>query len=108
MHVKGHVVAGYIDDFILLNETYEGCIETVAETIITFDRLGFVVHPQKSVFIPNQSLVFLGFVINSVTMKIFLTAHKKDKIKHHLTYALLNSNNLSVEYVAKLICVYDI
>lgn len=103
LHVKRHVVAGYIDDFILLNETYEGCAATVAETIITFDKLGFVVHPQKSVFIPNQSLVFLGFVINSVTMKISLTDNKKEKMKHHLAYSLQNSSNLSVEYVARII-----
>ena len=43
LHLKRHVVAGYIDDFILLNETYEGCTVTVAETIISFDNLGFAV-----------------------------------------------------------------
>ena len=103
LHVKRHVIAGYIDDFILLNETYEGCTATVAETIISFDKLGFVVHPQKSVFIPNQSLVLLGFIINSVTMKISLTDSKKEKMKHYLEYDLQNSSNLSVEYVAKVI-----
>ena len=79
LFVKRHVIAGYINDFILLNETYEGCTATVAETTISFDKLGFVVHAQKSVLIPNQSLVFLGFVINSVTMKISLTDSKKGK-----------------------------
>ena len=103
LHVKGHTIAGYLDDFILLHDTYEGCAATVAETILHLDRLGFVVHPQKSILIPNQSLVFLGFIINSVTMKIFLTDRKKQTFKDHLIYTLQNSCNLSVEYVAKIL-----
>ena len=36
-------------------------------------------------------------------MKISLTDNKKEKMKHYLEYSLQNSNNLSVEYVAKII-----
>ena len=76
LHLKRHVVAGYIDDFILLNETYEGCTATVAETIISFGKLGFVVPPHESVFIPNQSLVFL---LNKYIRKT--SAFQKDGMK---------------------------
>ena len=30
-----------------------------------FDRLGFVVHPDKYVLVPTQETTILGFVINS-------------------------------------------
>ena len=84
LHTRGHIIAGYLDDFILLNDTYEDCAVSVAEIILTFDKLGFVVHPQKSVFIPTQNLLFLGFVINSITVTLTLTVHKKQKFKYHL------------------------
>ena len=75
LHQKGHIVAGYIDDFYLQGDSYNSCIENVIDTILMFDQFGFVVHPEKSVFTPKQQIVFLGFVINSVTMKVYL---KKD------------------------------
>ena len=81
MHNQGHIIAGYLDDFILLHDTYEGCAVSVIEAILTFDKLGFAVHPQKSVFIPTQSLVFLGFVINSLTMTLTLTAQKSRNLR---------------------------
>ena len=47
LHNQGHIIAGYFDDFIILHDTYEGCAVSVAEAVLTFDKLGFVVHPQK-------------------------------------------------------------
>ena len=103
LHLKGHIVAGYIDDFYLQSDSYNGCIENVIDTILMFDQFGFVVHPEKSVFTPKQQIVFLGFVINSVTMKVYLKKDKKSKLKDHLLFALQNQGKLTIEYVAKII-----
>jgi len=46
-----------------------------------FLSLCFIIHPQKSVFIPTQKLLFWGFVLDSVEMKIYLTNEKADKLK---------------------------
>ena len=37
-------------------------------------------HPKKSVFEPTQSIVFLGFLINSVTMTVNITNDKAEGI----------------------------
>ena len=37
------------------------CASNVIGTITLLGNLGFVLHPKKSVFIPTQILVFLGF-----------------------------------------------
>ena len=103
LHLKGHIVAGYIDDFYLQSDSYNSCIENVIDTILMFDQFGFVVHPEKSVFTPKQQIVFLGFVINSVTMKVYLKKDKKSKLKDHLLFALHNQGKLTMEYVAKII-----
>jgi len=53
----------------------------VIDTFIQFDSLGFTIHPDKSVFIPSQRLVLLGFIIDSVAMTITLTSEKALKVK---------------------------
>ena len=60
LHLKGHIVAGYIDDFYLQGDTKHRCVKNVIDTIIMFDRFGSVIHPEKSMFILKQQIVFLG------------------------------------------------
>ena len=43
-------------------------------------RLGFVVHPDKSVLQPSHSVKFLGFIIDSDTMTVRLTLEKISRI----------------------------
>ena len=102
LHGNGHVVSGYIDDFFLANDDYNGCIRTLADTICLFDNLGFVIHPEKSVF-PSQQLLFLGFLIDSVRMKVYLTKDKVIKVKQLIELALGNHEKLKIEFVAKVI-----
>ncbi len=45
------------------------------------DQLGFVIHPDKSILIPSQEIVTLGFLINSITMTMRLTKEKALDIK---------------------------
>ncbi|CAG2251887.1 unnamed protein product [Mytilus edulis] len=42
--------------------------------------LGFLVNKEKSVFIPTQRIIFLGYLIDSVQFKVFLTEEKIQKI----------------------------
>lgn len=46
-----------------------------------FDSLEFTIHVEKSVFIPSQRLVVLGFIIYSVAMSITLTPDKAQSVK---------------------------
>ena len=64
----------------MMATSYEKCCATVLEIINVLSELGFVVHENKSVFLPQQQATFLGFRINSKTMKVTLTPEKIDKI----------------------------
>ena len=77
---KGHLNVGYIDDSYLQGDTFEECKHNVRDSVSLFEKLGFLPHPEKSVFEPTQKIIFLGFVINSVTMTISLTPEKALKI----------------------------
>ena len=49
------------------------------ETLL--DSLGFVVHPDKSIFVPARLIEYLGFAIDFQSMTIFLKGKKKASIK---------------------------
>ena len=45
------------------------------------DNPGLVIHPEKSVFIPQQNMIFLGFVIDSVRMIVMLAEDNIHELK---------------------------
>ncbi|CAB4038742.1 Hypothetical predicted protein, partial [Paramuricea clavata] len=65
----GHQSSPYIDDSLLTGQTYDDCADNVIDTTQLIDNLGFIAHPDKSVFIPTQELDYLGFTLNSKTMR---------------------------------------
>ena len=78
IRIQGHTVAIYIDDIISVYDTFESCLLTVIKTIKL--SLGFVIHPEKSKFIPSKKVEYLGFVIDSERMVTYLSDYKKKKI----------------------------
>ena len=71
---------GYIDDSFLLGDDIFECTKNVIDTQNLFEKLGFIVHPKKSVFKPKQEISFLGFIIDSVKMIVKLPLEKVEKI----------------------------
>ena len=64
-----------------MGETFEECFDTVQNTVKLLHELGFVIHPDKSVFMPSQNIVFLGFIIDSKSMTVKLTEQKALNLK---------------------------
>lgn len=73
---KGHLNVGCIDDSYLQGENIEDCQANIYDTCNLFSKLGFILHPAKSVLKPVQVLTFLGFVLDSVNMTVSLTQEK--------------------------------
>lgn len=99
----GHIISGYIDDQYLQGKTQQKCIANVIAAITLFENIGLVIHPEKSVIVPQQRLVFLGFIIDSVLMTVSLTQDKKTKIKTLLSSFLENFCCVKIREVAKVI-----
>jgi hypothetical protein len=66
------------------------------------DKLGFTVHPLKSVFKPVQVIVFLGFVLNSLSMLVTVTPERIHSIIE-LCEDLLKTNYIILRDFARLI-----
>lgn len=77
----GHVSVVYIDDSYLQGDTYESCQRNITATVSLLSSLGFTVHPNKSILVPTQCMVFLGFVLNSAQMTIALSEERVIKLK---------------------------
>jgi len=50
LHLKGHIFSGYFDDLYLQEATYKDCVYNVIDTPRQINSLGFIAHPDKSVF----------------------------------------------------------
>ena len=93
---------GHIDDSFLVGYDYTACNNNVKVTVDTFLKLGFVIHPEKSVFIPTQEIEFLGFLLNSVSMTIRLPPAKAERVRL-ACQSLLFKNDMTTREVAQVI-----
>ena len=98
----GHTCMGHIDDSLLVASNYHSCENNVGATVGLFTHLGFTIHPDKSILKPTQEIEFLGFLINSITMTVRLSATKADKVKCACE-TLLRSKNHTIRDVAHVI-----
>lgn len=76
----GHICLNYMDDSFYIGRSALECAETTLHAIELFSRLGLQINPKKSVIVPSQTIEFLGFIIDSVSMTVTLSPRKKQKI----------------------------
>ena len=77
---KGVESFPYIDDSFVVADSFDKCKLGLKQLEQLLTKLGFVVHPTKSVLEPTQRLTFLGFELDSREFKIFLTRDKEEKL----------------------------
>lgn len=99
---KGHINVPYIDDSLLIGQTFNDCQQNVEDAVQLVDHLGFTVHPVKSVFQPSQVITFLGFIIDSSTMTVRLTEERAKDLQD-LCIDALHKHHISIRDVAKII-----
>ena len=99
---KGHELIGYIDDQYIQGDTFDSCFSSVKACIELLRSLGLVIHPEKSALVPSQTLEFLGFILNSVSMTVSLTEVKKIKIKEDCKF-LRDNKQTTIREVARVI-----
>ena len=78
---QGHISVIYIDALWLTADNLSQCPKNVIDTTSLLDKVGFVIHHEKSVLLPTQIITFLGFVLNSILMQVSLTPERALKLK---------------------------
>lgn len=74
----------YLDDWLLLGQSYQDCLTNIETTKELLISLGFIVNEEKSVLVPSQSCKFLGMIINSSNMTLSLPNEKRIRIHSEL------------------------
>ena len=92
LHNLGYLSLGYIDDSYLQGDTSSEWLENVNCTASLFKKLGFYLHATKSIVIPTQQLIFVGFVLNSIAMTVTPSEGKIQKLVTACRSSLNNSN----------------
>ena len=99
---QGHELVAYIDDSLIKGDSKEQCISTTKEAARLFDGLGFTVHPSKSSFEPDQRILFLGFILCSISMTVSVSDEKAKTICNFIE-DILEMTNISIRKFAKVI-----
>ena len=102
LRAEGHISTAYTDDSCLQGQTYDSCYKNIFETVHLMDSLGLTVHPKKSVLIPVQQIVFLGFILCSVSMTVRPTNEKCQKVID-MCHQILEHKRVTIRTFAQLI-----
>ena len=73
---KGFLIIIYLDAILVIGKSFRDCQDALWETFSMLVKLGFVINLKKSTLIPFQILEFLGFILNTLRMKIILHGDK--------------------------------
>ena len=74
-------LAVFIDDLITISRSFAEYERNIKLILTLCDSLGFVVHPDKSIFVTARLIEYLGFKINSQSMTIFLAQKKEETLR---------------------------
>lgn len=74
---QGYISTIYLDDYLCIGSTYEGCQQNINCTVKLFECLGLIINREKSNLSPSMHCKYLGFIINTEDMCLELPTDKK-------------------------------
>lgn len=74
----------YLDDWLLIGQSFEDCLENVEQTKSLLTALGFIINEEKSCLTPSKCCLFLGYNINSKDLQVSLPDQKIHKINSEI------------------------
>ena len=92
----------YLDDMLIMAESRDLAIEHTTIAVNLLSSLSFVLNEGKSILVPTQELEFLGFLVNSVRMSLYLPRDKVKSIKRECQ-SLLNNPSVSIRTLSRLL-----
>ena len=85
-----------------MGSSFFECERNIKLIVTLLDSLGFVVHPDKSIFVPAKSIEYFGFANDSQSMTVSFTQKKKASIKQ-LCHEVLQEEYLIIRKIARLL-----
>ena len=102
MREEGFSVLGYIDDSLIMANSFQECVQATQRLSEILTSLGFTINLQKSSLIPSKKITFLGYEFDSTSMTVQPTEKKRAKLLD-LTTKLLSKKVHKIRFVASAI-----
>ncbi|CAH2301722.1 Hypothetical predicted protein [Pelobates cultripes] len=99
---RGFLCLYYLDDILLLNPEVDTFVQQIDYLISLLQDLRFIVNLQKSILVPTQNILFLGFMLDTMDMTLGVPRDKWEKILAQITSALLK-HRWSLREIAKTV-----
>ena len=80
---RGRKCVCFLDDFLIVCDTYEECRDAILQLIHLLCKLGFWINYQK-VEGPSQRLTFLGITLDTIAMTLSLPPEKLQDLRRRL------------------------
>jgi len=101
LRILGIVCVCYLDDILIIAESYAKCNEQSNQVIGLLNSLGFQINSVKSQLIPKQRVRYLGFIIDSQHMKLYLPDEKVNRVKDKCRQ-VLSAKSVTIQLVSEL------
>ena len=90
---------------LIMNSTLAGARKDIMILKSILENLGFLINMEKSIFVPEQIIKFLGIIMDSTTMRFLLPDKKVAGIQkkcHHLVSSQVTSLSKLSHIIGKL------
>ena len=102
LRMTGMRITFYLDDLLIIGDTEESSKDAYRLAWQHLEKLGFALHTEKSVSTPVNRLKHLGFIIDSLELKVFMEPEKQVKLKKKLR-KILETPTLTIKELARII-----
>jgi hypothetical protein len=92
----------YLDDILIISSSKEQAAKDFNIAKGLLEDLGFIVHQTKSIATPSQTIEFLGLIVNSMNLSVFLPDTKVDSIIDLCALAI-DKNQISLYEIARIL-----
>ena len=89
-HLGHHKIIAYLDDFLIISDSYQECLDQMQALITLLRSLGFAINYNK-VCGPTQRLTFLGIELDTVDWVVRLPQDKHMLTQRSVTKRALQS-----------------
>ncbi|XP_077148150.1 uncharacterized protein LOC143808879 [Ranitomeya variabilis] len=77
LRLKDTLVIPYLDDLLIVGNSFSQCHQRVLDTISSLQELGWLVNWEKSRLSPTTRQTFLGLILDSTSQRCFLPDSKQ-------------------------------
>ena len=99
---EGILIIVYLDDFLLIGDSPQSLRSHVQRTTTLLTALGYTINREKSALDPSQRVTFLGYIIDSVNMRLSVPDEKLIHIRHDLP-SLAHARTSTLRAMASLL-----